>query len=534
MRTITLGNPEGRAVDLEVKVLAVLPENQIPAFTSVPATQAEVDALYSYKAEAADPDGPSVAFALVKGPAGANVDSATGQLNWTPRADEQAQVDFELRAYDVRGGFTRQTWTVQTAAVNAPPLLLPIADQVISEGDLLEISFGAVDPENDGLLFWMNGLPPGSTFDAQTNTLRWLTGGASAGRYSNVEVRVWDGFNEVSQTFEILVANTNQAPVFSTPADRSIAQGQTLALKLAATDIDGDAITYSSPNLPLRATLVPDTGVFRWTPLFYVDGEYEFFFDASDGENTTTVSLIVEVLNVNGPVAFDVVKQWTVFEGQFLQVHVNAQDPDNPSGPPVVTPDGTTDRTDPTVQWTWTHSALPQGATFSAATQTFSWVPDFGQAGAYDVTFTVTDDSDGTGQATSDTVTLRFTVLDDNGDPVVDPIANQLVQAGDALSFSVTASDPDGEIPDLFSFDLPSFVGFTDNGDGSGTFNVTPELLDRGNYVLNVVAADFGNGDPNRILIGQAEFVLTVEANNLPPLMVGVTDKVALFGPASW
>ena len=45
---------------------------------------------------------------------------------------------FEVRAFDVRGGYDNQRWTVVVANVNRPPTLLPIGNYQIREGDLLE------------------------------------------------------------------------------------------------------------------------------------------------------------------------------------------------------------------------------------------------------------------------------------------------------------------------------------------------------------------------------------------------------------
>ena len=41
---------------------------------------------------------------------------------------------FEVRAFDVRGGYDSQRWTVVVANVNRPPTLLPIGNYQIREG----------------------------------------------------------------------------------------------------------------------------------------------------------------------------------------------------------------------------------------------------------------------------------------------------------------------------------------------------------------------------------------------------------------
>ena len=55
----------------------------------------------------------SFSFVLVGGPVGALVDPDSGVVNWTPGANDRGTRAFELRAYDERGGFGRQGWTVE-------------------------------------------------------------------------------------------------------------------------------------------------------------------------------------------------------------------------------------------------------------------------------------------------------------------------------------------------------------------------------------------------------------------------------------
>ena len=179
-----------------------------------------------------------------------------------------------------------------------------------------------------------------------------------------------------------------------------------------------------------------------------------------------------------------------------------------------------------------THTALPAGSAFEADTYRLTWSPGFDQAGIHDITFTATDDGDDTGVATTATLTLRIEVRDANAPPAVDEIVNQTVDAGAALDIAVTAhdaDDPTGSTLVLTAIGLPDFATMTDHGDGTATIHAAPTLADRGNYVVTVVATDDGNGDAEAVLAGAYQFVLSVLADNAPPVMAPVGDKVAVF-----
>ena len=61
-----------------------------------------------------------------------------------------------------------------------------------------------------------------------------------------------------------------------------------MIVRLAATDPNGDAVTFSSPNLPGGATLNPRTGVLEWTPGYAQHGSYDITLWASDGTDAGT------------------------------------------------------------------------------------------------------------------------------------------------------------------------------------------------------------------------------------------------------
>jgi hypothetical protein len=77
-----------------------------------------------------------------------------------------------------------------------------------------------------------------------------------------------------------------------------------------------------------------------------------------------------------------------------------------------------------------------------------------------------------------------------NHTPVLDPIGSMSVKFGNQLSFNVTAMDPDGDSV-IFTIDpLPTGASFTENGDGSATFDWLPQEDDTGSYNMTFVASD--------------------------------------------
>ena len=74
--------------------------------------------------------------------------------------------------------------------------------------------------------------------------------------------------------------------------------------------------------------------------------------------------------------------------------------------------------------------------------------------------------------------------------PVIQFIPDKSVAEGQATSFLVEASDPDGTIPVLSAAALPAGASFTDNNNGTGLFNWTPQTGQAGTYAITFKASD--------------------------------------------
>ncbi|MDH3557930.1 MAG: putative Ig domain-containing protein, partial [Deltaproteobacteria bacterium] len=102
--------------------------------------------------------------------------------------------------------------------------------------------------------------------------------------------------------------------------------------------------------------------------------------------------------------------------------------------------------------------------------------------------FTVTDNGS---PAESDSETVTISVGNVNRPPVLGSIGSKSVDEGDLLSFTISASDPDGDILTYSASNLPSGANFNS---GTRTFSWTPAIGDAGGYNIQFTITD--NGSP--------------------------------------
>ncbi len=181
---------------------------------------------------------------------------------------------------------------------------------------------------------------------------------------------------------------TSQPPVLAAIGNKSVNEGSNLSFTISATDPDGGTLTYSATGLPTGAVFNVSTRVFSWTPTYVQAGSYSVTFTVTDaGGLSDSETTVITANNVNRPPVLNTIGNKTITVGQSLTFSVSATDPDGDA-------------------LTYSASGLPAGATFNASTRVFSWTPAAGQAGSYNITFTVTDSR---GLSNSETITIAVT-----------------------------------------------------------------------------------------------------------------------------
>jgi RHS repeat-associated protein len=122
--TLTFINPAEGPFDYRLTVLA--DPNESPTFTSSPVTLVEAGRPYEYDSNADDPDGDTLTYELLLGPATMTIDALTGNLQWSPESDELGNHSVRIRVSDGRGAFDEQQFTVEVRDVipNRPPIII--------------------------------------------------------------------------------------------------------------------------------------------------------------------------------------------------------------------------------------------------------------------------------------------------------------------------------------------------------------------------------------------------------------------------
>ena len=537
--TVTIADPNQLKIAYTPDVSGTRASASAPVFDSAPSTSISAGAEYRYQAAAHDPDGSTPEFLLVSGPSGMTLNATTDLLTWATQPTSPATVTVALYAYDPSGSYTQQQFVINVGGGTHDPVISPLPSQVFGqEGQPLVLPVSATDPDGRPLVYWANNLPGGASFDPTSHTLLWNPDYGQAGTYNDVTFFVSDGVNTVSTSITLLIAPAPPPPVLSAPPDQTLLVGDHLRFTLQGSDADGYAVSYSSNALPANATLDPLTGVFDWPVGFDQAGTFTVPFTViSSSGLTTTQTATYTVLPAPAAPIFNPLQSWQVNEGQPISFSAMAVDPHNPTFQlPTRLPDQSLSpypTTQPTV--TYQVSGLPTGATFDLNTTLFNWTPGNTQTGTYNVVFTASNN--GYGGPLSTSLTVPITVLIVNHAPVVTPVTDLTIPAGQPFDQAVSAVDPDGNPLTLSvsngisGYALPGFVTLTDNGNGTGVLHFNPPAGNRGTYTLTLAATDNGDGlGAAGVLTGTNTFIVTVQSSTQLPTLNYVGPRVAIAG----
>gem|GEM_PF-2054387 len=191
------------------------------------------------------------------------------------------------------------TWWVNVADVNRPPVIRGFAPHAatVGEGFLLNFSVDAYDPDGGqtSYAWYLDGArqsEPGPTWSYRPQL-------GDAG-YHDVDLTVGDvGGGSANLSWNVLVKKTNVAPTvvdFSPASDPVVAEGQALQFRIAASDPNGDPLTY---EWVLDGYSAGFGATYNYTPDFSAAGVWVLRALVSDGVFTAGRTWNITVTDVN-------------------------------------------------------------------------------------------------------------------------------------------------------------------------------------------------------------------------------------------
>jgi len=151
--------------------------------------------------------------------------------------------------------------------VNQAPTISGSPTTTVTAGQAYSFTPTASDPDGDPLTFGVTNKPSWASFNTSTGRLSGTPSTAQAGAYSNIQIKVSDGMATTSlASFQIEVEADNRPPTILGSPPTSIVEGQAYSFMPAASDPDGDTLTFSIANQPSWATFDTSTGQLSGTP----------------------------------------------------------------------------------------------------------------------------------------------------------------------------------------------------------------------------------------------------------------------------
>jgi len=453
--------------------------NNPPQIVGAPITTARVNQAYMFEPSASDADGDTLTFQIVNRPEWATFSPSTGRLQGTPPSTSQpiyrrisisvsdGNAISELPAFDL---------TVQgLPAANTAPTISGTPTASVVAGNSYEFVPQASDPDGQTLVFSISGKPSWAQFDTITGRLWGTPAAGDVGAISGIVIAVSDGIVEASlPAFSITVTSgtppgpTNQPPTISGTPATTVATGQAYSFQPTASDPDGQTLTFAISNKPSWANFNPTNGRLSGTPGAGNAGSYaNIVISVSDGVASAALpAFTLTVVPANNPPTISGTPATKVTAGQAYSFTPTASDPDGQT-------------------LTFSIVNKPSWANFNTSTGRLSGTPTAAQVGSYsNVTISV---SDGIAQASLSPFSILVEAA--NQSPTISGTPATSVTAGQAYSFTPTASDPDGQTLTFSISNKPSWANFNT---GTGRLSGTPTSAQVGSYSGIVISVSDG------------------------------------------
>lgn len=278
------GQSQSNVFQVSVDVISV---NDAPSIILPENRSAFENILYSEAFQVQDVDaGDVVTLTPVTKPSWLNYNSSTRTLYGTPGSANIGNHLVTMRASD--GKLSVDSSLIITVNnVNHPPVITSTPVTTADDYRLYSYTIVATDPDNDEVNFTPLSLPSWATFNAGSGLLSGTPRYFDIGTFE-VSIKASDGYEDTTQIFSIVVANTNDKPFFVSQPDTLIRLYNQYSYNIEVDDVDeDDELTVSVVTIPSWLTYFDQAGILIGRPTDSDLGKALVALEVSDGKAVT-------------------------------------------------------------------------------------------------------------------------------------------------------------------------------------------------------------------------------------------------------
>lgn len=387
-------------------------------------------------------------------------------FTYTPSENYNGSDSF---TYDINQGSKSDTGTVNITVtpVNDLPIITSAGSITVSENQTAVLGISVTEIDGDELTYSISGTDSSSLSVDANGVITFNTAPdyETKNAYS-IAYNVNDGTETVSQDLSISIKDENDVPptISNLAATIDIAENTTDVLTVSASDDEGGDLTYTITGDDAGSLSISESGVitFNTAPNFEVKATYAITVNVSDGVNSSSQDLTINITDVNdAPTFVDLAFEYSITEGTTAVGSFSIADEDTADQTTTITGDDAN-------KFSLTNE--DGDATLDLA---FATAPDYsspGDVGAdnvYNITLTVSDGAAETAQA------ITITVKNADAIPVIAATTLPINEFTKTVDMGIT--DPDG---DTISYEIV-------NADKNYTVTSTLGNSDGSTYILN-------------------------------------------------
>ncbi len=207
LSNVIIGDAQGQSVSVSIdNGQAIISSNQAPVLSSIGNKSLNEGESLQVVISANDPNEDELTYSASNLPSPwASFDTQTQTLTLTPlwwASGTYTSVHFEVTDGELTDS---EDITITIIEVNPPPVLDPIGNKSVNEGELIQFTISATDPQETELSYSASNLPSGASFDTETLTFTWTPTYAQSGTYTSVHFEVTDNDLTDSENIAITV-----------------------------------------------------------------------------------------------------------------------------------------------------------------------------------------------------------------------------------------------------------------------------------------------------------------------------------------